>query len=543
LFKKYHNTNLKSKKSHDFNGEIGKPMIYQSIQLLQHSEKIPRFNQQSVSASNSTGVFSDMIKDMVNCTGNNNQLTNFLPEDLKHLEMHQLVELLRKHLLSKGISLDEASVNNKGLIALEKFLVGAGFNKSGVSSIMEKLKTDVKEKGSLKLSKLFANLNGLEDKKTDKNKENWLEISALPYIESILSCFGVDFCKIDSVLADAKIEGRGIDLSRLVSNLKKELQNILNGKEVRISKESQSKVSMLMDRIGMGSGNKQRTVTTFEGFVSQLEAMVDHKSGKSSSNKILAEDLNRFMENIKTDRNIKGENIKINLSEKVTESAKLSGLFDKKSDNHNEKPIEPENLSKGLKSLLSKKVLYKTMDDKSSNNEQEIFSADNVVRETISLNKASAVLRQDSAHRLPGYVIDQVNRRILRARISGASEIRLQLKPPELGRLQIRINGSEDMLKISIVTENQASGKLLQVHRGELKSLLADQGMHPEKLDVQITHNFDQSMAGNGHGSNAPQGRRRRLSNIRNDQEESKLSIQELSGTAVQKEGILDLVA
>ncbi|HDL08051.1 MAG TPA: hypothetical protein ENG35_04850, partial [Desulfobacteraceae bacterium] len=181
MFKKYHNTNLKSKKSHDFNGEIGKPMIYQSIQLLQHSEKIPRFNQQSVSASNSTGVFSDMIKDMVNCTGNNNQLTNFLPEDLKHSEMHQLVELLRKHLLSKGISLDEASVNNKGLIALEKFLVGAGFNKSGVSSIMEKLKTDVKEKGSLKLSKLFANLNGLEDKKTNKNKENWLEISALPY--------------------------------------------------------------------------------------------------------------------------------------------------------------------------------------------------------------------------------------------------------------------------------------------------------------------------------------------------------------------------
>ena len=118
---------------------------------------------------------------------------------------------------------------------------------------------------------------------------------------------------------------------------------------------------------------------------------------------------------------------------------------------------------------------------------------------------------------LPSYITNQVFKGIRRAFSRGDSEIRLQLKPIELGKIFMTIDTHGDSIKVSVVTENQSAKELLAGHANDLKATLAASGIQIDRFDVEMGSDFSRSLADSGRqfngsgSSNSGQNRDRRL--------------------------------
>ena len=99
-----------------------------------------------------------------------------------------------------------------------------------------------------------------------------------------------------------------------------------------------------------------------------------------------------------------------------------------------------------------------------------------------------------TAKNIPTYVTQQVSKGVVRAVKQGESSIRLQLKPPELGRLLMTIDNEGGRMKVSIMTESHAAKEILNSNAGELKALLSNTGIVLDKFDVDMSQDFRQSM-------------------------------------------------
>ncbi len=121
-----------------------------------------------------------------------------------------------------------------------------------------------------------------------------------------------------------------------------------------------------------------------------------------------------------------------------------------------------------------------------------------------------------SGRPLPGYLLDQVSRQLVRLRVSGENELTLQLKPPHLGRMKLNVEHTAGGIRVGIVVEQAGTRDMLLAHAADLKSALADQGLQLEKIDVGTQTDFDRSMAqggrefgrsgGGGRGRSGAQG-------------------------------------
>lgn len=96
---------------------------------------------------------------------------------------------------------------------------------------------------------------------------------------------------------------------------------------------------------------------------------------------------------------------------------------------------------------------------------------------------------------LPSYVANQVGKRLIQSINLGQTEMKLQLKPPELGRIIVTIDTHETGMKVNIVTENQAARDILASQSADLKTTLSNSGINLESFDVEMGSDFQQSMA------------------------------------------------
>lgn len=113
---------------------------------------------------------------------------------------------------------------------------------------------------------------------------------------------------------------------------------------------------------------------------------------------------------------------------------------------------------------------------------------------------------------LPAHVTGQVGKSLARAVSQGDTELKLQLKPPELGRIIMTIDNVGTSLKVSVVTESHAAKEILAAHVNELKATLANSGISIDSFDVEMGSDFSQSMADarqQSKGSNSKRGRTR----------------------------------
>jgi len=73
--------------------------------------------------------------------------------------------------------------------------------------------------------------------------------------------------------------------------------------------------------------------------------------------------------------------------------------------------------------------------------------------------------------------------------------LKIQLTPPELGRIIVTIDNLGGSLKVSVITESLAAKEILAANVNDLKTSLATSGISIANFDVEMGSNFQQSMA------------------------------------------------
>ena len=102
---------------------------------------------------------------------------------------------------------------------------------------------------------------------------------------------------------------------------------------------------------------------------------------------------------------------------------------------------------------------------------------------------------KQGARPIPLYAVNRVARQISLSLQRGENHLRLQLRPPQLGAIQIDMDMKDSVLKIGMTTENNSVKEFLVSSIQELRDSLVQQGVKLERLDVQVNYNLGQSMA------------------------------------------------
>lgn len=132
------------------------------------------------------------------------------------------------------------------------------------------------------------------------------------------------------------------------------------------------------------------------------------------------------------------------------------------------------------------------------------------VREMKAGDEAASFGKPTASRSLPGYLLNQVSRQIVRLRNAGQNELTLQLKPPHLGRMKLNVENTAGGIRVGIVVESTAARDLLLANSHDLKAALAEQGVRLERIDVEARADFGQSMAQTDGGFGQTRGQRGR---------------------------------
>jgi hypothetical protein len=138
------------------------------------------------------------------------------------------------------------------------------------------------------------------------------------------------------------------------------------------------------------------------------------------------------------------------------------------------------------------------------------------VRETTSTAAAAAPAEASAARALP----EQIAAQTKLALDQGRSEVRLQLQPESLGRLDVRLSFDGGTVSVHLNAENPDVGSLLQANLTHLQSAFEHQGIRTDQLLVFVASGLaagdsrDRSLDGRNHGRGSRSGAPRRLTGI-----------------------------
>jgi flagellar hook-length control protein FliK len=99
---------------------------------------------------------------------------------------------------------------------------------------------------------------------------------------------------------------------------------------------------------------------------------------------------------------------------------------------------------------------------------------------------------------LPTYVVRQVSDQIAQMARNNQSQLRLALRPPELGELTIKLSLREGVLKATLMADNSAAKQTLEAGLNELKQQLAQQGLKLERMEVVVSPDAERREARGG---------------------------------------------
>jgi flagellar hook-length control protein FliK len=78
---------------------------------------------------------------------------------------------------------------------------------------------------------------------------------------------------------------------------------------------------------------------------------------------------------------------------------------------------------------------------------------------------------------------------------NGQNTLKLNLKPPELGGLNLELSIKDGALKATLMAETTAAKNTLDAGAEQLKQMLAQQGLKVEKLDIMLRPDSDEAQA------------------------------------------------
>lgn len=139
--------------------------------------------------------------------------------------------------------------------------------------------------------------------------------------------------------------------------------------------------------------------------------------------------------------------------------------------------------------------------------------------------------------RLSDSIIKQVADKMLFQVRNGQQQLRVNLNPPELGRININIVMKQSGLQASIIAESSVVRDALEGQIHQLRAALAEQGLDLERFDVFVAHDQQQSASG-WRRSQSPEHERARTLN-----QESLDESAEAVSTRLNGNNLVDLLA
>ena len=456
--------------------------------------------------------------------GQNRLLGTGLPMEKKGYKFY--LESFRKGLLAKGKPLDKIYLNKEDLPLLKEFLFQCGFSQNNVERFLEELKNSNPD-GAINLSQFFHKLTELGLPERKDQQTFIVEPSAVPHIESLLRNFGLTPKELDHTFNVARDESGGLDLQKLAVKLK-EISNRNSGKLQEIADyDKVRQISNKMEIIGLHVSDKVKAGRiSIKDFITSLEQMTKRSGKENSPPPELTATIERILDRVIIsgekhkfvsfpqadailklhDHVVKG---KINDKGKILDNESLlsnlnagNETINKNSNNNGRQDIEYSYHTKKV-GLLSNSANGKGFNNEAEKKSYVVKSETRTIeiplRTAVSTfsEAINSVEGNDKALRgqLPAYLTDQVGKQISRSILRGDRIVRLQLKPPELGRVKIKIDIKDNTLKLGIIAEHSSVKELLLSNVHELREALVSQVVKLESVDIQINYGFDQSLA------------------------------------------------
>ncbi len=152
-------------------------MTLPGIQIDQMFENFNGFGEGKKAGRESKDLFSGIMNNILNRVNADKGLTRgkLLNADIRE-KSPQLLESIKKYLLSKGISLNQVYADDATLNKLKRFLESAGYKGDAIGRLLGELKSGSFKKG-VRLSDVFAKLSELKE---TGDSDTMLDISAVP---------------------------------------------------------------------------------------------------------------------------------------------------------------------------------------------------------------------------------------------------------------------------------------------------------------------------------------------------------------------------
>jgi flagellar hook-length control protein FliK len=427
------------------------------------------------------------------------------------------LQQFKAQLAQHGVDCGVTAVDRAGLATLLPLLAAAGFDAQAAAGLFAELQA-ASDSGEVRLADLLAGLQaGAADSlNSSDDQASMLALSSLPYLETLLTAFGMPPADVDQVVAASKVEGQGIALMPLVDAL----HRCLTAKPdlaVRVADEkTRLQAAELMGRMGLDpDGPHAGGVLNLEQFIARLEKLADQTAGPRTEPSALGPQIDRFLEGCHT------------LGPQTPTSAGPFAAPSEPSAVENGMSAIPSPHAAGLETPRSASAAQgpPPAGEPPAGSPPQSSAAEAAPtvgmlagvesRGSAATGGPGGTSAAASDPGLPAHVLNQVGRQIVRARLSDASEVRFQLKPPHLGRIQLTIDQGPEGLKVTVLTEQQAARDMLTAHAADLRAALQEQGIQLAKVDVQLSPDFAQTMADSrrdsarGRPGSAPAGARR----------------------------------
>ncbi|MCG8549165.1 MAG: flagellar hook-length control protein FliK [Desulfobacterales bacterium] len=455
--------------------------------------------------------------------------------------------------LSNG-DLDNLSLDEAGLEALGDLLVQAGFDPASVEELMSDLTLALEsEAGLISVSDFMDGLFKLPlaEEEDITQAETLMPTSDLPYIKSLLSMMGVDEQEIDVIMDQVSEGSRGFDFDEFIEQLKQLLDRANeSGSTYQTDAEDDAYTTLLkqldLDSFIEASGSPLTLATLIEAFAQKLNRLeatqpnqteqtasdifatqadrhgalnqlfsgltihqggnetVDSAITTGSDSEAMAKEIEeririQFIDQMKAktaaDAQARGNKASNDVQTAAADSGGTSKIANNASDTAGTTKKSTSQTSMAIEKMgPGTSAMSGEATSKSSDSQALAFG---VEKSTSSSTVGTSDTQQSrpSTSTLPDFVTRQVGKSIVRSINTGDETIRMQLKPPELGRVYMNIDHSGNSMKVSVITEHQSAKEILAANINEIKTILSSSGINLESFEVDMSSDFQQSMA------------------------------------------------
>lgn len=457
------------------------------------------------------GLFSDLLRQAMKpadghlpAAGNSSNTNEIRPDWL---------EYFHNKLIQMGTPVKDLSISRKALPYLKGILVGHGYSESAAAGILDK----IFQGGSgheIKLAELFERLSDLNLPSKKKSLQPSIEIAAIPYLEASLLRLGLDQVAVRTVMDQAMERGGQLSLGRLCQGLRRIMSQAPGSKQLSVDGDPADGIRGMLARAGLiDDGKADKGPISLERFIRMLEEKVAALTPRSQTEDEIRRNVDGLVENVLASKREKhGKS-----SEESFYAHKAKSLPDSDAQAGRETSGEwkTSTADVAMKSRMGEKVarLQERQDKllcqaerpreaEAKGIEKGVKGQDKTAmaclfREAIIDHAAvqGGAVRKAAGPVIPAYVVNQVSRQIASSLGRGENHITIQLKPPHLGSVRIDMNIENSVLRVEMLTEHSSARDILISHIQELKESLIQQGVKLDRVDVQVSYNFGQSMA------------------------------------------------